>query len=467
MSYTNSPLVTYTRISPNKGNWNKELKKYVPARKHMIDTITIHCFVGQVTAKTGCAVFARPARKASCNYVVGYDGSIGLCVEEKDRSWCSSSSSNDNRAITIEVASTATEPYTVTNLAYQTLIKLVVDICQRNNIKELKWQDDKSLIGQIDKQNMTLHRWFANKKCPGDYLYKRHYDIAKQVNNILNPPAPVPVDPTWPTDPYQYVDSTGYIIQVFDIKTQWQPWFASTTAYYTYPKFGWTAKDFAMQQNSELVFTLAPFNPETYEGRTYVRTSQYEEVSYGGTLDKIEFNWANKCSGGAVLIKNGVNVAPYDATSTYCNAIGMTTDGRLIIATSKIKTTNAQFANFVSNFIIKAHHTSVQLLLSESNGTTITSYAAASKLSYAVGALPKIPLVTCLKRQNLPKITRVLQRDSHGYDVMLLQMVLGGITVDGWYGTETLQRVKAAQKALGLTIDGSCGPKTLAALGLS
>ena len=32
------------------------------------------------------------------------DGSIGLYVEEKNRSWCSSSNANDQRAITIEVA---------------------------------------------------------------------------------------------------------------------------------------------------------------------------------------------------------------------------------------------------------------------------------------------------------------------------------------------------------------------------
>ena len=175
MAYTNSSLVTYKRITSNKTS----------PRNHKIDTVTIHCVVGQWTAKQGCDYFATTARSASCNYFVGKDGSIGLCVEEKDRSWCTSSSSNDNRAITIEVASDTKHPYAVTDAALKALIELIADVCKRNGIKELKWKGDKSLIGQVDKQNMTVHRWFANKACPGDYLYNRHPYIAEQVNKKL------------------------------------------------------------------------------------------------------------------------------------------------------------------------------------------------------------------------------------------------------------------------------------------
>jgi hypothetical protein len=171
----NSPLVSYTKISPNK----------TVGRNHSIDTITIHCVVGQCSVETLGNVFAPTSRQASSNYGVGVDGRIGMYVEEKDRSWCSSSGVNDNRAITIEVASDTTHPYAVNEKAYAALIELCADICKRNGISELKWQADKSLIGQVDKQNMTVHRWFANKSCPGDYLYNRHYDIAEKVNAIL------------------------------------------------------------------------------------------------------------------------------------------------------------------------------------------------------------------------------------------------------------------------------------------
>ena len=175
MSYTNSSLVSKTVLSPNHSG----------TRTHAIDTITIHVYVGQITVDRGLSGFAKASREASCNYVIGYDGKIGLCVEEKNRSWCSSSKANDQRAITIEVASDTKAPYKVTDKAYAALLDLVTDICKRNNIKELKWKADKSLNGQTDEQNLSVHRWFAAKACPGDYLYNKHGEIAAEVNKRL------------------------------------------------------------------------------------------------------------------------------------------------------------------------------------------------------------------------------------------------------------------------------------------
>ena len=189
---SNSQLVDYTCISPNRSS----------PRTHAIDTVTIHCVVGQCTVETLGGIFAAPSRQASSNYGVGKDGKIGLYVEEKDRSWCSggydangnpirvngiSGADNDQRAITIEVASDTTDPYTITDEAYEGLIRLLVDICKRNpGIGRLRWQGDKSLVGQTDRQNMTVHRWFARKACPGDYLYDRHTAIAAEVNRRLD-----------------------------------------------------------------------------------------------------------------------------------------------------------------------------------------------------------------------------------------------------------------------------------------
>lgn len=185
---SNSSLVTYKRISPHKTS----------PRNHAIDTVTIHCIVGQWTAKQGCDYFATTDRDCSANYIVGKDGSIGLAVDESDRSWCSSSRDNDNRAITIEVASDTSHPYAVTDAAYNALIALLADICKRNGIKKLLWKADKSLIGQVDKQNMTVHRWFANKACPGEYLYSRHGEIAEKVNALLNVEKPTIPETTVP-----------------------------------------------------------------------------------------------------------------------------------------------------------------------------------------------------------------------------------------------------------------------------
>lgn len=172
---SNSPLVSYTRISPNK----------TVGRRAKIDTITIHCVVGQLSVETIGQVFAPSSRQASSNYAIGADGRVGMYVEEKDRSWCTSSGSNDNRAVTIECASGLKPPYAITQTVYNSLIKLLVDICKRNGIKELKWKNDKSLIGQIDKQNMTVHRWFANTACPGEDLMSKMGQIASDTNKLL------------------------------------------------------------------------------------------------------------------------------------------------------------------------------------------------------------------------------------------------------------------------------------------
>ena len=173
---SNSPLATYTRITKNKTS----------PRNHAIDTITIHCIVGQWTAKQGCDYFATTDRQCSANYVVGKDGSIGLSVDEKDRSWCSSNGTNDNRAITIEVASDTTHPYAVTAKAYAALLDLVTDICKRNRIKKLVWSTNKNdRVNHRNGCNMTVHRDFANKACPGEYLYSRHGEIAAEVNRRL------------------------------------------------------------------------------------------------------------------------------------------------------------------------------------------------------------------------------------------------------------------------------------------
>lgn len=172
---SNSSLVSYTKISPCKTS----------PRNHKIDTITIHCVVGQCDVEALGTRFSQASVKASSNYGIGADGRIGMYVEEKDRSWCSSNSANDNRAITIECASDTKHPYAINDKVYKSLILLCADICKRNGIKELKWKGDKSLIGQPDKQNMTVHRWFAAKSCPGDYIYERLGQIASEVNAIL------------------------------------------------------------------------------------------------------------------------------------------------------------------------------------------------------------------------------------------------------------------------------------------
>ena len=175
---SNSSLISVTMLSPFKNS----------PRNHVIDTITIHCAVGQLQLHSLANCFQDAKRQVSCNYCIATDGRIALIVDEKNRSWCSSSRDNDHRAITIECASDKNPPYAINAKVRASLINLCADICKRNGIKELKWQGDKKLIGQVDKQNITVHRWFASTACPGDYIYNDLGNIAKEVNALLKAP---------------------------------------------------------------------------------------------------------------------------------------------------------------------------------------------------------------------------------------------------------------------------------------
>ena len=174
---SNSPLVVYTKLSPNHSG--KRTKK--------IDTITIHCMAGNCSVETCGNLFASSSRQASSNYGIGTDGRIALYVDEANRSWCTSSNANDQRAVTIEVANNGGAPdWPVSAKAYAALLDLVTDICKRNGIKRLVWSTSKNdRVNHLNGCNMTVHRDYANKSCPGDYLYNRHGQIAAEVNKRL------------------------------------------------------------------------------------------------------------------------------------------------------------------------------------------------------------------------------------------------------------------------------------------
>ena len=194
----NSRLVDYVELSPyNSGK-----------RKHVVDRITPHCFVGQVSVeRIGKSFKSRPAGKeASCNYGIGLDGRVALIVEEQNMSWCSSSESNDQRAITIECASDNFHPYAFKDAVYNKLVELCVDICKRYSKKKLIWINDKvralAYMPKSDEMLLTVHRWFANKACPGDWMYTRMSDLADTVTAKLGGVTPVPPEPV-PFEPYK------------------------------------------------------------------------------------------------------------------------------------------------------------------------------------------------------------------------------------------------------------------------
>lgn len=176
---SNSSLVSCTVKSPNHSG----------ARTHSIDRITPHCVVGQLTASSIGGCFTSTSRQASCNYGIGSDGKVCLVVDECNRSWCSSSNANDQRAVTIECASDATAPYAFTDTVYNKLVELCVDICKRNGKTKLIWLGDKdktlNYSPASNEMVLTVHRWFANKSCPGDWMYARMGNLATTVTSKL------------------------------------------------------------------------------------------------------------------------------------------------------------------------------------------------------------------------------------------------------------------------------------------
>ena len=169
MAYTNSPLVDYTRISPNSTN----------PRKSKIKKIIIHHMAGNLSVETCGNVFANPSRKASANYGVGTDGRVGLYVEECNRAWTSGNATVDNEGITIEVANDTTGGnWHVSDVALQKTIELCVDICKRNGIEKLNFTGNKN-------GNLVAHRYYQATQCPGEYLYSKFSYIADEVNKRL------------------------------------------------------------------------------------------------------------------------------------------------------------------------------------------------------------------------------------------------------------------------------------------
>jgi len=179
MAYTNSSMVVYTKLSPNHSG----------QRTHAIDRITPHCVVGQCTAEGLGEWFEKTSTQASSNYGIDKDGRVGMYVEEKNRSWCSSSNANDQRAIAIECASDTTEPYAFREVVYKSLIELCIDICKRNGKNKLIWFGDKDKTLNYSPKSgemiLTVHRWFANKSCPGNWMYARMGDLAEKVTKAL------------------------------------------------------------------------------------------------------------------------------------------------------------------------------------------------------------------------------------------------------------------------------------------
>ena len=266
---SNSGLVVYTKLSPNHSG----------QRTHSIDRITPHCVVGQLSCESICGCFTSPEREASCNYGIGTDGRISLCVEEKNRSWCSSSNANDQRAVTIECSSDKTAPYAMTDAVYAALIDLCTDICKRNGKSKLLWFGDKNKTlayePKADEMIITVHRWFANKSCPGDWLYNRLGDLAAKVTSRLGGDSQQPSGTLYRVQTGAYKQKANADAQLAKVKAAgFDTYMVQAGGYYKIQVGAYSKKANADAMAAKL--KAAGFD-------TYITTEQGKAVSFSGS----------------------------------------------------------------------------------------------------------------------------------------------------------------------------------------
>ena len=166
---SNSKLVTYTSISPNKS---------VGRQGKKIDKIFIHHMAGNLSLSTCASVFRN--NPASAHYGIDSNGKIGQYVDEANTAWHCSNWNYNLRSIGIELANDggAKSNWHVSDKAIKSCIKLVADICKRNGIKKINY------TGNLNG-NLCMHCWTASTACPGGYMKTKFKYIATEVNKIL------------------------------------------------------------------------------------------------------------------------------------------------------------------------------------------------------------------------------------------------------------------------------------------
>ena len=186
---SNSKLVT-VNVPAYSGNYTKNRGlQWTDTGYASITMITIHHMAGVLTAAQCGTIFQTPGRCGSSHYGIGYDGSVGLYVNESDVAWTNSNWDSNCHAVTIEASNCSIGgSYPVNDVTYNKLIQLVADIAKRNNLGKL-----------VAGKNLTWHSMYAATGCPGDYLHERVEDIAAKANNI-NYNKPVPTTNYYPID---------------------------------------------------------------------------------------------------------------------------------------------------------------------------------------------------------------------------------------------------------------------------
>lgn len=186
---------------------NFTVGRKIDGKQYKIDRITLHGVWGHLSLQSLAAEFQTSTQHSS-NYGIDDDGKIGMFVPEDDRSWCSDSRMNDVRAVTVEMNNDKTSPNRMLDATVNAAIKLCVDVCIRNGIRKMYWipnlvpypypsndEQKKANEEAINRKNdslrsdeglFTVHCWFFNKTCPGNYLLDNMTYVCNMVNKGID-----------------------------------------------------------------------------------------------------------------------------------------------------------------------------------------------------------------------------------------------------------------------------------------
>lgn len=417
-----SSLTSSISLSPNNSG----------TRTMSIDRITPHCIVGQASEARCRELFTDPSRQASSNYCISYDGKVVGVVPETKRSWCSSSSANDQRAITIECASDSTDPYAFKDACYRTLVDLCVDICKAYNKTKLLWISDKnSALNYSPKSNemlLTVHRWFAQKSCPGNWMFARMGNLADEVTRRLgSEPQPQP-QPTntevylW--NAFNYLGNYGCAGLLANLKCE--------SAYKSTNLQGSFEKKFGMDD-------------ETYTAAVDNNAWDFVHDSAGYGLAQWTYYSRKQDLLNYAKSKN-VSIGDLNMQIEFCKK---ELDGYKL--TDKLN--NCKSAKEASDLVMTVYEKPAD-----------QSEAALKKRSDIAEQIYNTYTGTKPSKN-------YLEKGDSGEDVKVMQTMLikcgyscGNSGADGIFGSNTDKAVRAFQAAKNLDVDGLYGPKTKAAL---
>ena len=140
-----------------------------------IEMVALHHMAGVLSAEQCGRIFQQSGRGASANYGIGYDGKIGLYVDEYNTAWANSNWDSNCKSVSIELSNSSVGgDYPVSDTVLNKAIDLITDIFKRNNLGKC-----------VKGQNLVWHSMYSSTYCPGDYIRGKLDYIVDKVNEKL------------------------------------------------------------------------------------------------------------------------------------------------------------------------------------------------------------------------------------------------------------------------------------------